>query len=206
MGVGADTHQHHTVAAKSEAQLKRLRKINATVIPAPRKSVKRMMLESLLQFMPRLFSSQENPPNQDHGCLNVKRISPYGSQFDQLGIFVFNLLILTDILKKEKVSLTGLFSLVKLSFRKLCIWFLSTLCNVFSDLLPIFSAKFPYLYFVHSSIFGFEVMMYLEPMGPNFIGYSDPNTEVHNKPAKQSFLPWLQFKVQTAPLQEKPKM
>ncbi|OIW16640.1 hypothetical protein TanjilG_32822 [Lupinus angustifolius] len=34
-------------------------KMNATVIPAPRKSVKRMMFEEIVQFFTRLFSTSE---------------------------------------------------------------------------------------------------------------------------------------------------
>ncbi|CAJ1971947.1 unnamed protein product [Sphenostylis stenocarpa] len=38
-------------------------KINATVIPAPRKSVKRMMFEAMVGFLSRLcFASDEDPP------------------------------------------------------------------------------------------------------------------------------------------------
>ncbi|CAL0307877.1 unnamed protein product [Lupinus luteus] len=35
------------------------RKMHATVIPAPRKSVKRMMFEEMVQFFTRLFSTSE---------------------------------------------------------------------------------------------------------------------------------------------------
>lgn len=78
------------VIAKKEAQLKRLRKINATVIPAPRKSVKRMMIETVVEFIAGFCSSEKNPTNEDDGCFrlnpmvgppcgtNIKRIYPHG--------------------------------------------------------------------------------------------------------------------------------
>lgn len=61
------------VTSKSETQLKdlRKRKINATVIPAPRKSVKRMMFESMVDFLARLFSSEGNQPKKVGGCFKM---------------------------------------------------------------------------------------------------------------------------------------
>lgn len=39
------------------------KKTNATVIPAPRKSVKRMMVEAMVRFLSRLcFCSEQDPP------------------------------------------------------------------------------------------------------------------------------------------------
>ncbi|KAF1868862.1 hypothetical protein Lal_00048141 [Lupinus albus] len=49
----------------------------ATVIPAPRKSVKRMMFEEMVQFLTRLFSTSERNyklENKTRCIRNTKRI------------------------------------------------------------------------------------------------------------------------------------
>ena len=54
------------LSTKRESELNKVRKnkVNATVIPAPRKSVKRMIFESLVNFIARLFSCESaNPPD-----------------------------------------------------------------------------------------------------------------------------------------------
>ena len=49
--------------------------INATVIPAPRKLVKRMIFDAIVDFVAALFYSEENPTKS-------KRIQADPSQFD----------------------------------------------------------------------------------------------------------------------------
>ncbi|KAF7816793.1 hypothetical protein G2W53_030762 [Senna tora] len=80
---------------KNEAELKHVGKMNATVIPAPRKSVKRMMFERMVKFLGGVCLCEENPRKQDDGgiCIkmnptvrvrapacstNIKRIHPQG--------------------------------------------------------------------------------------------------------------------------------
>ena len=49
--------------------------INATVIPAPRKLVKRMMFDAIVDFVAALFRSEENPTKN-------RRIQSDPSKFD----------------------------------------------------------------------------------------------------------------------------
>ena len=59
---------------KAMPEIKRTKK-NATVIPAPRKLVKRMMFDAIVDFVVSLFFSEENPTK-------IKQIHPDPFQFD----------------------------------------------------------------------------------------------------------------------------
>ncbi|OIW04516.1 hypothetical protein TanjilG_13900 [Lupinus angustifolius] len=63
VAMAEEEEQHNAVVkiyTKSETRVKNNlhnHKFHATVIPAPRKSVKRMMFEEMLQFLTRLFTN-----------------------------------------------------------------------------------------------------------------------------------------------------
>ncbi|KAE9595892.1 hypothetical protein Lalb_Chr17g0343561 [Lupinus albus] len=85
----ADKEQHNAgmnIYTNSETRVKNnlhSHKIHATVIPAPRKLVKRMMFEEMLQFLTRLFTnSKGNYYSNMHKtrCLRkTKHIYPFNN-------------------------------------------------------------------------------------------------------------------------------
>lgn len=75
-----EEEQQHNVMnmlTKSETRLKDMRnlKIHATVVAAPRKSVKRMMFETMVDCLARLFSATKGkyPSNKVHGCSKMDK-------------------------------------------------------------------------------------------------------------------------------------
>ncbi|CAL0315476.1 unnamed protein product [Lupinus luteus] len=84
----ADKEQHNAVMkiyTKSETRAKNNfhnHKVHATVIPAPRKSVKRMMFEEMLQFLTRLFTNSQGNYSNMHTkrfLRKTKHIYPFNT-------------------------------------------------------------------------------------------------------------------------------